>query len=103
MDAVSLLIEWLKEKRQLTQLEADFLETFKELSKVPFDRFSASMRMGLNYRKYQEILFETKCVLGVNAQPDYTLSNDEIRNNLQWQLLKLAEKEQEALRHGQQT
>ena len=31
MDAVSVLIEWLKEKKQLSQQESDFLETFKEV------------------------------------------------------------------------
>lgn len=103
VDAISVLIEWLKEKKQLSPLESDLLETSKELYKVPFDRPSASLRMGINYGRYHDVFEEAGIVSGGTPQPDYTLSDNEIRSNLQWQLLKLAEKEQEALRHGQQT
>lgn len=103
MDDVSVLIEWLKEKRQLSQLESDLVETSKELIKEPFERSSASLRMGLNYGRYFDVFAEAGIVSGGTAQPSYTLSNEEIKDNLQWQLLKLTEKEQVALRHGQQT
>ena len=103
MDVVSVLIEWLKDKKQLSQLESDFVETFKELMKNPFDRRSAELRMGLNYGRYLDIFAEAGIVSGGTAQPNYTLSDNEIRSNLQWQLIKLAEKEQEALRNAQQT
>lgn len=46
MDVISALIEFLKSKNQLSQLESDFLETFKEFTKNPFDRRSAELRMG---------------------------------------------------------
>ncbi len=103
MDSISTLIEFLKSKKQLSQLESDFVETFKELMKNPFDRRSAELRMGLNYGGYLDIFAEAGIVLGGTAQPNYTLSDDEIRSNLQCQLLKLAGKEQEALRNVQQT
>ena len=103
MDEISILIEWLKEKKQLSQLESDLVETSRELTKEPFNRLSAVLRMGLNYRRYPEIFVEAGCVSGGNAQPDSTLSDEEIRRNLEWQLLKLTEKEQEALRYGKQT
>ena len=101
MDALSALIEQLKVKSVLTDLESDILETSKELSKKPFDRPSASLRMGLNYGKYPEIFIEAGMASGGSAQPNYTLSDDEIRDNLQWQLLKLAQKELEAQHHGE--
>ena len=101
MDALSALIEQLKVKSVLTDLESDILETSKELSKEPFARSSASLRMGLNYGKYPDIFIEAGIASGGSAQPNYTLSDDAIRDNLQWQLLKLAQKELEAQQHGE--
>ena len=103
MDVVSVLIEWLKDKKQLSQLESDFVETFKELTKDPFERPSAELRIGLNYGRYLDVFAEAGIVSGGTAQPDYTLSDEEIRSNFQWQLLKLAEKEQTVLNNVQQT
>lgn len=92
MDALGAMIEQLKTKEVITDLESDILETSKELSKEPFDRPSASLRMGLNYGKYPEIFIEAGIASGGSAQLRYTLSDDAIRENLQWQLLKLAKK-----------
>ena len=103
MDALGALIEQLKAKEVITDLESDILETSKELSKEPFDRPSASLRMGLNYGKYPEIFIEASIASGGSAQPNYTLSNDAIRDNLQWQLQKLAQKELEAQHYGEET
>ena len=103
MDIVSVLIEWLKDKKQLSQMESDLVETFKELTKDPFERPSAALRMGLNYGRYLDVFAEAGIVSGGTAQPDYTLSDEEIRSNLQWQLLKLAEKEQTVLNNVQLT
>ena len=102
MDALSALIEQLKVKEIVTDLESDILETSKELSKEPFARPSASLRMGLNYGKYPEIFIEAGIASGGSAQLRYTLSDDAIRDNLQWQLLKLAQKELEAQHYGEE-
>ena len=99
--ALDTLIAGLKAKSVITDLESDILETSKELSKEPFARPSASLRMGLNYGKYPEIFIEAGIASGGSAQLRYTLSDDAIRDNLQWQLLKLAQKELEAQHHGE--
>ena len=36
MDALSVLVEALKEKKDITDLESDILETFKEYKRNPF-------------------------------------------------------------------
>ena len=41
MDAISVLIEILKEKDVITPLEQDILDTYHEVSKNPFDPDSA--------------------------------------------------------------
>ncbi len=96
MDNISALIEALRAKKVLTELESDILETTKELTKHPFNRLSAELRMGLNYTKYADIFVAIGSSSGGTAQPSYTLSDQEIHDNLQQQLLMLASKEWEA-------
>lgn len=101
MDALSVLIEVLKAKKELTDLESDILETFKEYRQNPFARKSAEARMEQNYTKYGDIFAKAAVVAGVAPQPSSTLSDQEIIGNLQYQLSMLAEKEWEAQRNGQ--
>lgn len=49
MDAFSALIEMLEAKKDITNLESDILEIFKEYRQNPFERKSAETRMNLNY------------------------------------------------------
>ena len=37
MDATSIMIEMLKQKKYITPLEKDILDTWNELQKYPFD------------------------------------------------------------------
>lgn len=101
MDALSALIEILKAKKDITDLEADILETFKEYRRNPFERKSAEARMNQNYTKYMDIFAKAALVAGVAPQPSSTLSDQEIIGNLQYQISLLAEKEWEAQRNGQ--
>lgn len=55
MDALSALIEVLNAKKDITDLESDILETFKEYSQNPFERKFAEARMEQNYTKYSDI------------------------------------------------
>ena len=41
MDATSIMIEMLKQKKYITPLEKDILDTWNELQKYPFDMDSA--------------------------------------------------------------
>ncbi len=93
MDNISALIEALKAKKVLTELESDILETAKELTQHPFNRPSAMLRMGLNYTKYFDIFVAIGSSGGRTAQPSYTLSDQDIHDNLKQQLLMLAAKE----------
>lgn len=103
MDAVSLLVETLKEKKVLSQLESDIVETLNEFTKEPFHRPSALLRMELNYGRYPDIFLEAGLVSGDTAQPADTLTDEAVVANLRWQLLKLAEKKLKEQKHGQQT
>lgn len=100
MDALSVLVEILKAKRDITDLESDILETFKEYRQNPFERKSAETRMEQNYTKYKDILAKAAVVPGVVLRPSSALSDQEVVSNLQYQLSLLAEKEWEAQRIG---
>lgn len=100
MDALSALIETLKIKESITDLESDILETFKEYKRRPFERKSAETRMNLNYAKYKDIFKKVAVVPGVVPIPSSTLSNKDILSNLQYQLVLLAEKERGEQHNG---
>lgn len=100
MDALSVLIEILKAKKDITDLESDILETFKEYRQNPFTRKSAEARMEQNYTKYSDIFAKAAVVPGAVPLPSSALSDQEIVGNLQYQLSMMAEKEWEAQRNG---
>ncbi|MEI3050979.1 MAG: hypothetical protein V8T32_05710 [Ruminococcus bromii] len=51
----SFLIEYLKQKQYLTDLEKDILDTWNELQKNPFDRSAAQKQVIQNNAKHPEI------------------------------------------------
>ena len=97
MTHISILIDYMKRKIHLSDLETDLLKTSDELMKTPFDRASASLRSASNYTKYPEIFSAAKAVSGTPAKHCDALSDDEIRQNLQFQLVKLVEMEDHTL------
>lgn len=54
----TLLIEWLHQKKSITSLEKDILDTWNELQKSPFDRSSAQRQIMQNNAKHPR--FEPK-------------------------------------------
>lgn len=100
MDTLAVLIETLKLKEVITDLESDILETFKEYRRDPFDRKAAEKRMDMNYTKYNDIFKKAAEVPGVVYLPSSALSDEDILSNLQYQLLLLAKKEWEAQHSG---
>lgn len=51
----TLLIEWLHQKKSITPLEKDILDTWNELQKSPFERSSAQRQIMQNNVKHPEI------------------------------------------------
>ena len=51
----SILITFLKDKENITDLEKDILDTWNELQKNPFDRNSAQLQILQNNAKYPDI------------------------------------------------
>ena len=56
----TLLIEWLHQKKSITPLEKDILDTWNELQKSPFDCCSAQRQIMQNNAKHQEIFLQSR-------------------------------------------
>ncbi len=89
----SILIALLREKQHLTDLEKDILDTWDELQKFPFDRSSAQLQILQNNARHPEILAAIKALPTTVIRPFNQVTENDIRYNLEKQLVALAVKE----------
>ena len=88
----TLLIEWLHQKKSITSLEKDILDTWNELQKSPFDRSSAQRQIIQNNVKHPDILFAIQALPTTVVRPFDQVTDSDIRYNLEKQLEALAAK-----------
>lgn len=100
MDAISVLIEILKEKDVITPLEQDILDTYHEVSKNPFDRDSAIRQAQKNNLNHPDIFAAISMSPTTVFKPWVVASDEDVCSNLACQLGALAEKEWEVLQGG---
>ncbi len=101
MDAISVLIEILKEKDVITPLEQDILDTYHEVSKNPFDRDSAIRQAQKNNLNHPDFFAAISMSPTTVFKPWAVASDEDVCSNLTSQLGALAEKEWEVLQGGQ--
>lgn len=89
----SFLIEYLKQKQYLTNLEKDILDTWNELQKNPFDRSAAQKQVIQNNAKHPEIFVAIAALPATETRPFEQATDSDIRYNLEKQLAALAAKE----------
>ena len=89
----SFLIEYLKQKQYLTDLEKDILDTWNELQKNPFDRSAAQKQVVQNNAKHPEIFVAIAALPATETRPFEQATDSDIRYNLEKQLPALAAKE----------
>ena len=89
----SFLIEYLKQKQYLTDLEKDILDTWNELQKNPFDRSAAQKQVIQNNAKHPEIFVAITALPATETRPFEQATDSDIRYNLEKQLAALAAKE----------
>ena len=89
----SFLIEYLKQKQYLTDLEKDILDTWNELQKNPFDRSAAQKQVVQNNAKHPEIFVAIAALPAPETRPFEQATESDIRYNLEKQLAALAAKE----------
>lgn len=89
----SFLIEYLRQKQYLTDLEKDILDTWNELQKNPFDRSAAQKQVIQNNAKHPEIFVAIAALPATETRPFEEATDSDIRYNLEKQLAALAAKE----------
>lgn len=92
---VDLLIEYLKQKQFITDLEKDIIDTWHELKKVPFDRQGAEKKIKENILKYRDIFIIIRTTPGTINKPFAQATDEEMEGNLFRQLELLCIKEVE--------
>lgn len=89
----SILITFLKDKENITDLEKDILDTWNELQKNPFDRNSAQLQILQNNAKYPDIFIAIGAMPTTVIRPFEQATGADIQYNLENQLIALAAKE----------
>lgn len=79
---VKILIEYLKQKQFITELEKDILDSWNELQKQPFDRKEIEKKITENNVKYPEIFVQISTTPGITTKPFIQVTDGEVRKNL---------------------
>ena len=90
---ITTVLEYLKQRHNLTDLEKSIIETANELSKHPFQRDSAERKVGENYLMHGDLFENDFKYASALVQPLNLLPDEDILGNLKFQLLKMRAKE----------
>ena len=100
MDATSIMIEMLKQKKYITPLEKDILDTWNELQKYPFDMDSAEHQIISNVINHPKVAAMVTAMPTTVPKPREQITETDLRYLLTMQLSGLIEKEREETRNG---
>ena len=90
---ITTVLEYLKQRHNLTDLEKSIIETANELSKYPFQRDSAERKVGENYLMHADLFENEFKYASALVQPLNLLPDEDVLGNLKFQLLKMCAKE----------
>ena len=93
---IDIVLEYLRNKQNLTDLEKDILSSLNKLNEKPFDRSGTEQKLIENNIKYENMLIPMQLGDEAHLLPFAQLSDDEIWNNLYLQVLGLCLKELQA-------
>ena len=80
------LLEYLKEKEKISELEKDILSTIQTYKKVPFDRAEAERKITNNNFKYINLSTTISLLSGSSSKPFNCLSTENIKHTLYLQI-----------------
>lgn len=83
---VEIVIEYLKKKGDLTDLESDIISTITKYNEHPFDRKGAEQKVTENNAKYQDIFVAITAMPGIIVIPFSQVSDEDVRHNLKLQI-----------------
>ena len=101
MNATNIMFEMLKQKKYITPLEKDILDTWNELQKYPFDMNSAERQVVSNDINHPRIAALVTAMPTTVPKPREQITETDLRYLLTMQLSGLIEKEREATRNGE--
>lgn len=90
---IDIVLEYLRNKQNLTDLEKDILSSLNKLNEKPFDRSGTEQKLIENNIKYENMLIPMQLGDEAHLLPFAQFSDDEIWNNLYLQVLGLCLKE----------
>lgn len=90
---VEFVLEYLKNKDDLTELESDILSTIKKYNETPFDRKGAEQKIIENNAKYKDIFVAISVMPGISVLPFHAVSDEDVLNNLKLQIEAMCFKE----------
>ena len=90
---IDIVLEYLRNKQNLTDLEKDILSSLDKLNEKPFDRSGTEQKLIENNIKYENMLIPMQLGDEAHLLPFAQLSDDGIWNNLYLQVLGLCLKE----------
>lgn len=90
---IQTVLEYLKQKYDLSELEKDILSTITKYNEIPFDRNGAENKVIENNVKYKDIATAIKMVPGISVIPFTEVSDEGIRDNLKMQIEAMCLKE----------
>ena len=88
--ALELIVEYLKQKKQLTDLESDFIKTWNVLYSRPFDSDAAKQKLFDNNTKQPDIYMFIMAIPASAKKPITELTEDDLKYNLRNQLEQMA-------------
>lgn len=90
---IDIVLEYLRNKQHLTDLEKDIFSSLNKLNEKPFDRSGTEQKLIENNIKYENMLIPMQPGDEAQLLPFTQLSDDEIWNNLYLQVLEFCLKE----------
>ena len=100
MNATNIMFEMLKQKKYITPLEKDILDTWNELQKYPFDMNSAERQVISNDINHPKIAALVTAMPTTVPKPREQITETDLRYLLTMQLSGLIEKEREETWNG---
>lgn len=88
--ALESIVEYLKQKNQLSPLESDFIETWNALVSRPFDADAAEQKIVSNNAKYPEIFITIAGMPDTIIKPFSEVTEEDVKYNLRNQLKQMA-------------
>lgn len=90
---IQTVLEYLNQKKDLSDLEKDIISTITKYIEQPFDRKGAEQKAVENNLKYPDISTAIKMVPGINVIPFSEVSDEGVRDNLKMQIEAMCFKE----------